>query len=345
MSIQSFIEAMPKVELHVHLEGSIRPETFLKLAKRHNIVLPADDLAGLRRWYQFTDFSHFIEVYLKIAASLKTPDDIELIAREFLEGQARQNVRYSEVIYTPYNQFLANGIPVDEQLDALNRARTWASREHGVDCQFIFDISRETEPEQGLIVAGWAIEAMDRGVCGLGLGGPEVGNPPVKFKDAFAMAYRAGLPAMPHAGETEGPESVRGALEWLHPYRIEHGVRSLEDPLLVETLKEIQMPLDVCPTSNICLKVFPSLAAHPLPEMIELGLDVTLNSDDPPLFNTTLTQEYLNAVLMMGLDVETLINLVSNAIAASCLAEPEKEDLRETFAKEYERLAEIHLKH
>ncbi len=343
MSIQTFIKAMPKIELHVHLEGSIRPETFLKLAKRHDIVLPADDLEGLRSWYQFTDFNHFIDVYLKIAASLKTPDDIELIAREFLEGQAHQNVRYSEVIYTPYNQFLANGIPFDEQIDALNRAQTWAEREHGVDCQFIMDISRETEPEQGMIVAGWGISAMERGVCGLGLGGPEIGNPPKKFKDAFDMAYEAGLPAMPHAGEIDGPESVRGALEWLHPYRIEHGVRSLEDPLLVETLREIQMPLDVCPTSNVCLKVFPSLEAHPLPEMIALGLNVTLNSDDPPLFNTTLTQEYLNAVEVMGLDLEQLNGLVENGISASCLAEPEKEDLRETFAEENERLAGIHL--
>ena len=343
MSIQTLIEFMPKIELHVHLEGSIRPETFLKLARRHDILLPADDLEGLRRWYQFTDFNHFIEVYLKIAASLKTPDDIELIAREFLEGQARQNVRYSEVIYTPYNQFLANGIPVDEQLDALNRAQSWASREHGVDCQFIFDISRETEPEEGMIVAGWAIEAMSRGVCGLGLGGPEIGNPPKKFKEAFDVAYEAGLRAMPHAGEIAGPESVRGALEWLHPYRIEHGVRSLEDPLLVETLEEIRMPLDVCPASNVCLKVFPSLEAHPLPEMIDLGLNVTLNSDDPPLFNTTLTHEYLNAVEVMGLDIEALKGLVHNAIAASCLADPEKEDLRETFAEEYDRLAELYL--
>jgi adenosine deaminase len=343
MSLITFIEAMPKIELHVHLEGSIRPETFLKLAKLHDIVLPADDLAGLHRWYQFTDFNHFIEVYLKIAASLKTPEDIELIAKEFLAGQARQNIRYSEVIYTPYNQFLANGIPIDEQIDALNRAQTWGAREHGVDCQFIFDISRETEPEQGMIVAGWAIGAMGRGVCGLGLGGPEVGNPPKKFKEAFEMAYEAGLPAMPHAGETAGPESVRGALDWLHPFRIEHGVRSLEDPLLVETLKEIQMPLDVCPTSNICLKVFPTLESHPLPEMIALGLNVTLNSDDPPLFNTTLTREYLNAVDVMGLDLEQLNGLVENAIGASCLSDPDKEDLRETFAEENERLAEINL--
>ena len=343
MTIQSYIEAMPKVELHVHLEGSIRPETFLKLAGRHKIELPAQDLEGLRRWYQFTDFNHFIEVYLKIAASLKNPEDIELIAREFLAGQAQQNVRYSEVIYSPYNQFLANGIPFNEQLDALNRARSWAEREHGVRCQFILDISRETTPEQGEIVAGWAIGAMGQGVCGLGLGGPEVGNPPEKFKTAFEMAFEAGLPAMPHAGETVGPESVRGALEWLHPVRIEHGVRAMEDPVLVEVLRERQMPLDVCPTSNICLKVYPSLEEHPLPKMFDLGLNVTLNSDDPPMFNTTLTQEYLNAVEVMGMELTALEQMVRNAVRASVLGEAERADLLETFAAENERLAGVHL--
>ena len=170
MTISDYIQAMPKVELHVHLEGSIRPETFLKLAERHGIELPAKDLAGLRRWYQFTDFNHFIDVYLKIAESLKTPNDVELIAREFLAGQAEQNVCYSEVIYSPYNQYIASGIPFDEQLDALNRARGWAKREHGVSCQFIMDVSRETTPEQGEIVAGWAIGALGKGVCALGLG-------------------------------------------------------------------------------------------------------------------------------------------------------------------------------
>ena len=343
MTIQSYIEAMPKVELHVHLEGSIRPETFLKLAGRHKIELPAQDLEGLRRWYQFTDFNHFIEVYLKIAASLKNPEDIELITREFLAGQAQQNVRYSEVIYSPYNQFLANGIPFNEQLDALNRARSWAEREHGVRCQFILDISRETTPEQGEIVAGWAIGAMGQGVCGLGLGGPEVGNPPEKFKTAFEMAFEVGLPAIPHAGETVGPESVRGALEWLHPVRIEHGVRAMEDPALVEVLRERQMPLDVCPTSNICLKVYPSLEEHPLPKMFDLGLNVTLNSDDPPMFNTTLTQEYLNAVEVMGMELTALEQMVRNAIQASVLGEAERVDLLETFSAENERLAGVHL--
>ena len=343
MTIETFIREMPKVELHVHLEGSTRPETLLKLAKRHAIQLPADDLAGLHEWFQFTDFGHFLEVYLKIAASLKTPEDVELITREFLEGQASQNVRYCEVIYSPYTQYLINGLPFEEQMDALNRGRAFAKETYGIECQFIFDISRETEPEQGMTVAEWAISAMDRGVCALGLGGPEVGNPPEKFKAAFELAYEAGLPAIPHAGEIAGPESIRGALEWLHPVRIEHGVRALEEPELVETLRDLQMPLDVCPTSNICLKVFPSLEEHPLPQMMAMGLNVTINSDDPPLFSTTLTDEYLKAVGVMGLSLDDLHQLVRNAINAAMLPDEKKAALLAEFAEENERLAAVHL--
>ncbi len=343
MTMISYLQAMPKVELHVHLEGSIHPETFLKLARRHGIQLPADDLAGLRRWYAFTDFDHFIEVYLKIAASLKTPEDIELIAREFLQGQADQNVQYCEVIYTPYNQYLANRIPFDEQLDALNRARTWAAESLGVTCQFIMDISRETEPEEGRLVVEWAVSAMERGVSGLGLGGPEAGNPPEKFADAFALAHEAGLAAIPHAGEMAGPESVWGALEWLHPARIEHGVRAMEDPDLVEVLRERQMPLDVCPTSNICLRVYPALEKHPLSEMMDLGLNVTLNSDDPPLFNTTLTDEFVKAHQVMGMGLAQIGRLVENGIRAAILSEEQKHALAAAFAEENAYLIKQHL--
>ena len=343
MSTVSYITAMPKVELHVHLEGSTRPETFLKLAKRHAIQLPADDLDGLYRWFRFTDFGHFLEVYLKIAQSLKTPEDIELITREFLEGQASQNIRYCEVIYSPYTQYFLNGVPFDEQMEALTRGRIYAKEQYGIECQFIFDISRETSPAEGVIVAEWAISAMDQGVCALGLGGPEVGNPPEKFRDAFDLAYDAGLPAVPHAGETVGPESIRGALAWLHPVRIEHGVRGMEDPELVKILRAKQIPLDVCPTSNICLNVYPSLEAHPLPQMIAEGLNVTLNSDDPPLFSTTLTHEFINAFEVMGLTLDELHQLVRNAIDAALLPDEKKSVLLAAFMEEDDRLAAIHL--
>jgi adenosine deaminase len=338
MDLNTYITAMPKIELHVHLEGSIRPETLLILAQRSNVTLPAQDVEGLRRWYTFRDFAHFIEIYMTFARCLRTPDDIELIAREFFSGQAAQNIRYSEVTYTPYSQYVANKIPFHEQLAALNRARDWAEQELGVSAGWVFDISRNTEPEEGLVVAEWAISAMGDGCVALGLGGPEIGNPPEKFREAFERAHNAGLPAVPHAGETEGPASIWGALEALHAVRIGHGVRCLEDPALVQVLRERQIPLEVCPTSNVCLKVTPEFASHPFRRLVEDGLVVTLNSDDPPMFNTTLTDEYRKTAATFQLSAVDLENLVLTALHVSLLPEGTKQELENEFQIEYKKL-------
>src|SRR5262245_13411996 len=160
MSFESFVEAMPKVELHVHLEGSIRPETLLALARRNRVALPADTVEGLRAWYTFTDFPHFVQIYVAISSCLRTPDDIELVAREFLTGQAEQNIRYSEITYTAFTHYAHKSIPFHEQLAALNRARAWAVAELGVTMGLIIDISRDRPADSGLQVADWAIAAM-----------------------------------------------------------------------------------------------------------------------------------------------------------------------------------------
>ena len=163
MSLTTYIAAMPKVELHVHLEGSVRPETLLELARRHGMPLPAQTVAGLREWYTFTDFGHFIQVYRLLSACIRTTDDIELVAREFLAGQAAQNVRYSEVTYTAYTHYAQKGLPFADQLAALNRARAWAVRELGVDMGLIVDIDRSMPAEDSLLVADWAIGAAGDG--------------------------------------------------------------------------------------------------------------------------------------------------------------------------------------
>lgn len=343
MTLETFIQAIPKVELHVHLEGSIRPETLLTLAQRHEVDLPAKTVEGLRAWYTFTDFPHFIEVYLAVSSCLRTPDDIELIAREFLAGQAAQNIRYSEVTYTPYTHYLFRKLPFREQLAALNRARAWAEAEVGVTMGLVLDIPRSVSAEEGLLTADWAISAMGEGVVALGLGGPEVDNPPEKFKVAFDRAHAAGLPSVPHAGETVGPESIWGALRALHAVRIGHGVRCLEDPALVAELRERQIPLEVSPTSNVCLKVFPHLAGHAFPHLLQEGLYVTLNSDDPPMFNTTLTEEYLQVANTFHLGGETLEQLVLNAVRASLLPASARSELEQQFLAEFARLRAEHL--
>jgi adenosine deaminase len=338
MSFESFVEAMPKVELHVHLEGSIRPETLLALARRNRVALPADTVEGLRAWYTFTDFPHFVQIYVAISSCLRTPDDIELIAREFLAGQAAQNIRYSEATYTAFTHYAHKSIPFREQLAALNRARSWALDELGVTMGLIIDISRDRPAETGLEVADWAIAAMGDGVVALGLGGPEVGNPPEKFRAAFERARAAGLPSVPHAGETVGPASVWGALRALDAVRIGHGVRCLEDPALVAELRARQIPLEVCPTSNVCLKVAPSLAEHPLPRLLDEGLYMTINSDDPPMFNTTLNGEYLAVARAFGLGADALERLTLNAVRASLLPAGERAAMEAHFVAEFARL-------
>ena len=337
-TIEQFITKMPKVELHVHLEGSVRPETLLKLAKRHHIALPADDVEGLRKWYTFRDFNHFIEIYMAISSCLRTAEDIELIAREFLIGQAQQNILYSEVTFTPFNQFYNNQLGFHEQIDAVNRARIWAEEELGVRMGIIMDIPRLAPPESGLMIADWAIERYGDGLIALGLGGPEVDHPPEKFQVAFDRVRAAGIPCILHAGETVGPPSIWSAIHVADTKRIGHGVRAVEDPQLMEYLRETQIPLEVCPTSNICLKVYPSLEEHSLPSLMKQGLYITINSDDPPMFNTTLTNEYLVCHQTFGWDVELMQQLVLNAVKVTLLSEQEQVDMLRSFSAEFEHL-------
>jgi adenosine deaminase len=321
------IRAMPKVELHVHLEGSLQPATLLALVRRHGLALPADTAEGLQAWYTFTDFPHFIEIYKAISACLRTPDDIELVAREFLAGQAAQNIRYSEVTYTAFTHYATKGLSFADQLAALNRARDWAAAELGVGMGVVIDIERVVSPDEALLIADWAIAAHGQGVVALGLGGPEVGNPPERYAAAFERARAAGLPRVPHAGETVGPASMWGALRSLHADRLGHGVRCLEDPALVAELRARQVPLEVCPTSNVCLHVAPSLEQHMLPRLLDEGLYVTLNSDDPPMFNTSLTGEYLAAAHTFGLSRADLQRLALNTAQACLLPPAEKQKL------------------
>lgn len=318
---------MPKVELHVHLEGSIRPETVLKLAERHGATLPATTLEGLQDWYVFRNFPHFVEIYVAVSKLLRTPDDLELIAREFLEGQAAQNVLHSEVTYTACTIEKYNGIPWPDQLAALNRAREYGEKELGVTMSLILDIVRGDPAERGVTVAEWAVGAKDAGVCALGLAGIEGRVPNSQYAEAFRIAQEAGLPVIPHAGETQGAASIREALDTTDPVRIGHGVRCLEDLGVMRELRDRQIPLEVCPSSNVCLGVFPSLADHVLPRLMDEGLYVTINSDDPPMFNTSLSDEFFRVSETFKLDEDILWSLTLNAARAARLSDESKRTL------------------
>ncbi|MBU0494434.1 MAG: adenosine deaminase [Chloroflexi bacterium] len=337
MDLYDIIAAMPKVELHVHLEGSIRPQTLLELARRNAVALPAHDEASLHEFYRFRDFDHFIQVYLTIIGCLKTPDDYRLIAYEFGADMARQHIRYAEVTFTPETNIRANGLSFDVILAALNDGRAQAYRDFGVRFQWVLDISRNLR-ETAVPVARWAVEAQDRGVVALGLGGPEVGHPPELYAEAFDYARAAGLHCVPHAGELGGPPSVWGAIRALHAERIGHGVRSIEDPALVAYLHEHHLPIEVCPTSNLCLGIYPSYEAHPFRRLWEAGVYITVNSDDPPLFNTNLVREYTVLADHMGFSAADLGQLSLNALHASFLPADEKTRLEAEFLDELSRL-------
>ncbi|MFQ5746514.1 MAG: adenosine deaminase [Gemmatimonadota bacterium] len=331
---------MPKVELHVHLEGSIRPATLLELAARNRVALPAEDEEGIRAWYSFRDFDHFIEIYLAVSRCIRTPADLELITRRFLEGQASQRVLYSEVTLTAYTHHRNSGMEFADQLAAINRARAWASAELGVEMRLTLDYPRQLDARGFESVVDWAIEGRHDGVAAIGLGGPEVGHPPDAFAQGFARARAAGIPSAPHAGETEGPPSIWGALRSLAADRLGHGVRCLEDPGLVDELRARRIPLEVCPTSNVRLGVVPSLADHPLPRLRAEGLVVTVNSDDPPMFGTTLTREYERTASAFGWDARDLRALVRAAAAAAFLPDEERVRLGNRLEASFRRVEE-----
>ncbi len=332
IELSEFIQKIPKVELHVHLEGALRAETLQKLSRKNRITLPVQDLEELRRWSVFSGFPDFNEKYILISRCIQTEDDIYLIGQEFLEGQAAQNIVYSEITYTAYTHFKQAGIPISDQIDVLMEASTWGEQTLGVRMKVIIDIARETSPEEGILVAEAAIRGMDKGVVALGLGGNEVGNPPAKFARAFAIAREAGLPCILHAGETAGPASIWEALEVANSVRIGHGVRCLEDAALVKELRERQIPLEVCPTSNICLGIVRDLASHPLPQLIHEGLYVTINSDDPALFSTSLNEEYQKTAEGFAYSQHEIRQFVKNGIQASFLPASEKIKLMDELA-------------
>lgn len=333
------IKKMPKVELHVHLEGSVQPETLLKLARRNGVELPASDVEGLREWYSFEDFNKFVKIYLKICECIKTPDDVFTVAWEFFQGQKSQNIIYSEVTWTPYIHLLQYDMSYDVQVEALYAAADRADAELGVRGRYVFDIPRQIKPKEGLVTARWLAKHRNPDyIAAIGLGGPEVGFPPKRHAKSFKITGKAGVPAVPHAGETEGPDSIRGAMALPGTVRIGHGVRAVEDTALVDELIRKGIVVEVCPSSNICLNVFADIQSHSLPKLVDAGVKVTINSDDPPMFNTDLTAEYLLITEVFGFDAARLKMFNKTAIEAALCGEELKAELLRRFESEWSEL-------
>jgi aminodeoxyfutalosine deaminase len=326
--IEAFIARLPKVELHVHLVGSAPMSTVLDLARRHPDGPVPRTERGLREFYAFRDFPHFIDVYAAVSALLTEPEDIADLVRGIAAELAGQNVRYVELQVAPY-PFRRTGMPAKAITEALDEGARDALSEHGVRIAYIFDFPGQSAGVYAVPTIEHALTEPPEALIGFGIGGIEGGRAPHVdvIRDVFGAAAAAGLHCVPHAGETTGPETVWEAIEHLHAERIGHGINSLADPRLVGYLRERQLPVDVSLTSNVCTKQVAALGEHPLPAMLAEGLYVTVNSDDPPMFGTTLSNEYLVAATVLGLSAAELAGLADNAVRASFLDDGTKESL------------------
>lgn len=340
MSLDLYLLRIPKVELHVHLEGAMRPAVLLELARRNGSSLPADDEAGLKRWFRFTDFEHFVAVYLACSKALRRPEDFQLLVLDFMAEQAVQNVVYTEAHFT-ISTHLANGANGGEVLAALAEAVAEGQERYGVQLRFIPDIVRNVGVEPADVTLEWAIAGRERGiVVALGLSGSEARFSAEPFREHFAEAERHGLRRVAHAGEHAGPESIRAVLDLCGAERIGHGVRAVDDPSLVRELARRQIPLEVCPTSNVCLGVAPDLENHPFDRLYRAGVALSVNADDPAFFGTTLTGEYLRLAQAFGYGPAELARFALAAVRHSFLPDPERRALEDSAALRCNELAQ-----
>ena len=288
----------PKIELHVHLEGTIRPATLLEIARRNDQPLPADTVEGVAKLYEFTDFAHFIDVWILTTSVLRTGEDFRRIALEYAEEAASFGAVYLEGIFSPGQYVSFYGVSFDEIFAGFADAAAEAHERYGVIMRYTPDLYRGMDPAVAEEQAHACVRHRDRGVVGLGIGGLE-SRPLDPYLRSFAIARDGGLGVVPHAGEAAGAESVREILA-LDPDRIRHGVRSIEDPSVLAEIVERGLVLDVCPTSNVRTGVVPSLAEHPLPKLRAAGVPCTVNTDDPAMFGTNLSREH-EAAAELGL--------------------------------------------
>ena len=313
---REFLTGLPKVELHVHHVGSASPRIVAELAARHpGSPVPAD-AATLAEYFTFTDFAKFIEVYLTVVDLISTPEDVRLLTYEVAREMAAQNIRYSELTVTPYTS-VVRAIAPEAFCEAIEDARTAAEKELGVTLRWIFDIPGELGLPAAAETARIATEIHPDGLVAFGLGGPEIGVPRPQFAPYFDAARSAGLHSVPHAGETTGPETIWDALRVLKAERIGHGTSAMQDPALVDYLAEHRIPLEVSPTSNLATRAVASYEEHPLAAMVEAGLVVTINSDDPPMFGTDLVNEYAVAADLLQLDEAGVADLARTAVRVS----------------------------
>ncbi len=323
--LTTFIAGLPKAELHVHHVGSASPRIVAELAARHPGVVPVDP-AELATYFTFSDFAHFVEVYLSVVDLIRDPEDVRMLTYEVAADLAAQNVRYAELTVTPYSS-TKRGIDDREFIAAIEDARISAEHDHGIKLRWIFDIPGEAGLPAAESTLAIALDHGPEALVGFGLGGPEIGVPRPQFKPYFDRAIAAGLHSVPHAGESTGPQTIWDALNELRAERIGHGTSCVQDERLLDHLAEHAIPVEVSPTSNVATGVVAEIGEHPVQRMVEHGLVVTINTDDPPMFNTTLNREYEIAAGLLGLDRDGVADLARTAVRCSFLDPAGQADL------------------
>ncbi len=341
--LERYLKALPKAELHVHMEGSISPQMLLRLAETNGLKLPFSSSRQCKKLYAYNSFQDFANILLLGVSCLRKVDDFFEVILDMGTGMAQQNIQYAEITWTP--QFYLNrSYSLNDILGAMNEARSILAIRSGLEIRWIPDIVR-SRPQPAQAIAAWAAtqEARDAGVVALGLGGPEAGYPASNFSAPFRYAKQAGLCANPHAGEGAGSQSIWQTIEELKPSRIGHGISAIDDPELVSYLVREALPLEVCLTSNIRLGICSSYDSHPLKRLIDAGCMVTLNTDDPVLFQTTLTREYLVAIQECGLAVQNIKDVILHALSCSYLQDFEKSRLIKSFINKFDELDRLFL--
>ncbi|GAA2350520.1 adenosine deaminase [Streptomyces cuspidosporus] len=310
---------IPKAELHLHIEGTLEPELAFVLAGRNGVALPYASEDELRAAYSFTDLQDFLNLYYELMAVLRTEDDFADLTRAYLARARAQGVRHAEIFFDP-QAHTARGVAIGTVIDGLSRALDAAEETYGITTRLIMCFLRDESAESALDTFESARPYLDR-IAAVGLDSAEVGNPPSKFREVYARAREAGLKCVAHAGEEGPPWYVWEALDVLGVDRVDHGVRSLEDDALVARLVADQVPLTVCPLSNVRLRVVDRLEDHPLRAMLDAGLLVTVNSDDPSYFGGYAGDNFDAVRDALRLDDATLRLLARNSFRAAFLDE------------------------
>jgi len=331
--LADFARRLPKAELHLHIEGTLEPELMFELARRNGIQLPYTSVDEVRHAYVFTDLQSFLDIYYAGCCVLLTEQDFYDLTWAYLARAAQQRVRHAEIFFDPQTH-TDRGVPFDTVISGIHRALQEGEARFGISSGLIMCFLRHLSAEAAMETLRQALP-FQNWILAVGLDSSEVDHPPSKFKDVYDRAREAGLLGVAHAGEEGPPSYVWEALDVLKARRIDHGVRCIEDERLVRRLVEEQTPLTVCPLSNVKLRVFPNLQAHNLKQMLDRGLLVTVNSDDPAYFGGYVADNFRDSAAALGLDRDDLLRLARNSFVASFLGEEQ----RRRYLDELERFA------